>query len=190
MPRKSISHETQHAFDLYANAYTMIEEPHRMSHDGFMFHASGKVLAIADAADLELLLAVPAGTYPHIQRLGLSLEAGDVDILVYEAPTVSVDGTLVPSQNTNRNSANTASMVITHTPTTSADGDLIHTNWVPPTGAGVGSSEGILNIKANGEEWILAADTKYLIRITNESGGVIDLRYEIVFYEIGADAEA
>ena len=46
-----------------------------------------------------------------------------------------------------------------------------------------------MDINAFGEEWILAPSTKYLFRITNNSGGILDLSYEFVWYEIGEDSE-
>ena len=189
MPRKSIAHETQHAFDLYANAYTVIQEPHRMSHDGFMFHASGKQLAIANGADADFLMSVPAGAYPHVQRVRLDTEAGDIDLKMYEGVTTSADGSALPVQNVNRNSSLTPDAAIFGGPTVTDLGTLFHTHWVPPTGAGVGSSTGVMDISAFGEEWILAPATKYLFRITNNSGGALDLRWEFVWYEIGGDSE-
>jgi hypothetical protein len=189
MPRKGIAHETQHAFDLYANAYTVIAEPHRMSHDGFMFHASGKVTGLANAASADFLMVVPAGVYPHVQRVRLDVEAGEVDLVMYENVVTSDDGAAVTSFATNRNSANTPEALIYSAPTITDIGDLFHTRWVPPTGAGVGSSIGVVDVNVFGEEWLLAASNKYLFRITNNSGGVLDYAYEYVWYEIGEDAE-
>ena len=181
MPRKGIAHETQHAFDLYANAYTIIQEQHRMSHDGYMFHASGKVLDIASAASADFIMVVPAGCYPHIQRVSLDLESGDVDFQMYENTITSDNGTPIPVENTNRNSANETCAV--------PYGDLFHTRWAPPSGSGVGNSIGVLDVAIFGEEWILAPSRTYLFRITNNSGAVLDLAFEFVWYEIGEDSE-
>ena len=189
MPRKGIAHETQHAFDLYANAYTVITEPHRMCHDGFMFHASGKVLDIASAASSDFLMVVPAGCYPHIQRVVLHLESGKVDFAMYENTVTSADGSALDVFNTNRNSSNVAAAVPSGAPTVTDVGDLFHTKWAPPSGTGVGNAIGVMDINAFGEEWILAPSTKYLFRITNNSGGILDLSYEFVWYEIGEDSE-
>jgi len=189
MPRKGIAHETQHAFDLYANAYTVIQEPHRMSHDGFVFHSSGKNTGLANAATADFLMSVPAGVYPHVQRVRLDLEDGDVDLAMYEGVTTSADGGVITPFNTNRNSSNTSGAILTGTPTVTDLGTLFHRHWIPPTATGVGAKAGIMDINAFGEEWLLAPSTKYLFRITNNSGGTIDYRWEFVWYEIGADAE-
>ena len=171
-------------FDKYAHAVTVIQEQHRLSHDGFMFHASGKVTGLANDATQDFLLAVPAGVFPHLQRFNLNLESGDIDVLMREAVTTSDDGAANGELNVNRNSSITPSSVLSLGPTVTDAGLLIHTQWVPPTGAGVGSSAGVLDIQ-NGEEWILKPATKYLFRVTNKSGGTIALRYEFVWYEVG-----
>lgn len=182
--RDSQGDEELRKFDKFTHAVTIIQEQHRHSHDGFMYHASGKVAALGNGADQDFLLAVPALTFPHLQRFSISVEAGDVDILLYEGTTTSDDGTPDGELNVNRNSANTPGSVLSLTPTVTGVGTLLHTSWIPPTGAGVGSSAGVLDVTL-GEEWVLKPSTKYLFRVTNNSGGSIDLRYEFVWYEIG-----
>jgi hypothetical protein len=183
--RKSSKNQEIKAYDPFAHALTVIQEQHRMNHDGFMFHASGKVTGMVDTNVDDYLITTPAATFPHFQRVRLDLGGGDFDIQTYEAPTTSAAGTVIPSTNTNRNSSNTADTVITSGPTVSVVGTLVHTTWAPPVGTGIGqSANGISNI-SNGEEWILAPSTEYLIRLTNNSGATIDYRYEFLFYEIG-----
>jgi hypothetical protein len=183
--RKSPGDEEQRKFDPFVHAITVISEPHRLGHDGFVYHASGKVTGMVDANVDEFLLAVPAATFPHIQRVRFSFGGGDVDIETYEGATTSDDGVALSELNTNRNSSNTPSTVLTFGPTVTDDGTLIHTAWAPPTAAGIGlSSEGSGNVDA-GEEWILAPSTKYLVRLTNNSGATIDYRWEFFWYEIG-----
>lgn len=183
--RKNAGNEEKRKFDSYVHAVTVISEPHRLSHDGMVFHASGKQLALANAASAEFAMVVPAGSYPHVQRVRLDLERGDIDLLMYEGATLSDNGTPIPTRNVNRNSPNTSLVPIFGAPTITDDGTLFHTHWVPPTGSGVGSSEGIMDVSAFGEEWILAPSTNYMWRITNNSGGTLDFRYEFVWYEVG-----
>jgi hypothetical protein len=177
--------EEARKFDQFAHAVTTIEELHRLTHDGMVYHTSAKVLSLADAGVYDILIAVPAGTFPHFQRLQLTVGRGDVDIDMYEGTTTSADGTVVGSFNVNRNSTNTASTVTSHTPTITGDGTQIHTQWLAPTATGVGGSvpAGIVG-ETNGEEWVLKPNTKYLIRVTNNSGATINFRYEMLFYEI------
>ena len=186
--RESASDERLRQYDSYAHAITVIQEPHRMAHDGFMHSVTAKFAALADTASLELLLTVPAGVYPHLNKWRSSFGRGDIDIVGYEAPTVSDVGTAMPSLNTNRNSSRVPGMTVSHTPTTSADGSLIHTIWVPPTGTGTGqSANGVANVEA-GEEWILPASTQYLWRITNNSGATIPVSFDLIWYEIAYES--
>lgn len=183
--RRSANDEELFKFDQFAHAVTTIDEPHRMAHDGFMYHASGKVTGMIDANVDEFLLTTQAFNFPHLQRLNFDFGAGDIDIQSYEGATASADGTVIGSNNTNRNSANTADLVMTSGPTLTGDGTLIHTTWAHPVGTGIGqSAQGISDV-TNGEEWILKPSTKYLIRITNNSGATISYRYEVLFYELG-----
>ena len=153
-----------------------------------VFHASGKVTGMIDANVDDFLITVPALSFPHFQRMRIFAGRGDMDINVYEGATTSADGGAVASQNTNRNSSNTPSLVLTSAPTVTDAGTLVHTSWLPPTSAGQGQSGATgLSGETNGEEWVLQPSTKYLIRITNNSGATIDYAYEMLWYEIGYD---
>jgi hypothetical protein len=170
-------------FDNNSRCVSVIQEQHRLSHEGMVFHASGKVTGITNGSNQDFLLAVPAGVFPHLQRFNLHVGAGDIDVLIYEDTVTSDDGATNGELNVNRNSSITPSTVLTLGPTVTDIGTLLHTNWIPPTGAGVGARSGVLDV-GNGEEWLLKPATKHLLRVTNNSGGSIDLRYEFVWYEI------
>ena len=120
----------------------------------------------------------------HLNKMRISLGAGDVDILAYEGCTFSSAGTPLVKQNTNRNSSNASLADMSYTPTLTADGVLIHRIWAVPQGTGVGQSpQGLSNVDA-GEEWILSPNTSYLFSITNNSGGPITVSYDFLWYEI------
>ena len=183
--REHYADEMQRALDPYAHALTTIDTLHRLTHDGFVYHVSNKVTGMANGNVDDYLISIPAGVFPHFQRLQITAGEGNVDMLVYEGTTTSADGTVEGSLNVNRNSTNTASSVLTIAPTVTDEGTLIHTQWVPPSASGVGQSpQGVIG-ETNGEEWVMKPSTKYLIRITNNSGSTIDYRYELLWYEIG-----
>ena len=187
MARRNSGYEMQQAFDKYANALTVITEPHRMIHDGYAYHASGKITGILAAGIHEMMFRVPAGAYPHLHVLRMQFGAGDVDMVAYEGVTVSADGTEVPSHNLNRNSSNVPAMLLFDSPTVTDDGLEIHRQWTPPTATGQGQSvEGVVNVE-QGEEWVLKPSTDYLFRITNNSSDTIDMGFEVMWYEIGED---
>lgn len=185
MPKRSVQDSEQDKFDSLGRGVTVIETLHRNNHEGWVHHAGDKMDGLLTAGSDELLIKVPAGVYPHVQRLTLSLGRGDVDVEIREGPVVSDDGTLVASLNTNRNSANTAEMLTYHTPTVTTPGALVHTMWVPPTSTGVGlSPQGIITREGAGEEWLLAPSTDYQITITNNSGATISWSWSMLWYEI------
>lgn len=184
--REHYEDERQRAMDPYVHASTTIEALHRMTHDGFVFHASGKVTGMIDDNVDDFLISVPAGTFPHFQRFRMFMGRGDVDVLVYEGTTTSADGGAITTNNTNRTSTNTPGVDLFSAPTVTDVGTLVHTSWLPPTSAGQGQSGATgISGETNGEEWVLAPSTKYLIRITNLSGATIDYAYEMLWYEVG-----
>jgi hypothetical protein len=173
------------SYNALNKSQSITDAVHQMGHEGFVHHTSGKILALADAGVYEFLLVVPAATYPHLNRVNFSVSSGDVDIVSFEAPTQTDEGSVLTSYNTNRNSANTPGMLVYTGPTITVDGTQIHTAWVPPTAAGVGQSknDGVADVNA-GEEWIIKPSTEYLIRLTNNAGAAIDFRYEFLWYEL------
>jgi hypothetical protein len=170
--------------DDLAPAIVVIQEPHWATHRGFMHHISGKVTGMITANVDDYLLVTPALNFPHIRRLQFDFGSGDIDVQIYEDSTASADGSPLTSFNTNRNSSNTPLLVFNDAPTITGVGTLMHTTWVVPTAAGIGgSAEGISGV-TSGEEWILKPSTKYLVRVTNNSGDTIAYRYELLWYEL------
>jgi hypothetical protein len=73
-------------------------------------------------------------------------------------------------------------------PTVTGVGTLVHTTWLVPTpvSAGVSKAVGLVG-ETNGEEWILAPSTKYLIRITNNSGATVSYSYDTATRHCGTN---
>jgi len=183
--REHYADEMQRAMDPEIHALTTIDSRHRMVHDGFVYHTSGKVTGMVNANVDEFLL-VTGSVAPHIVKLGFSLGRGDVDILAFEDTTVSANGAeLTEVYNTARTSVNTPTMILYSGPTVTGDGTKIHTSWVPPTATGTGlSAAGALVGDTAGEEWELKPNSNYMIRITNNSGSTIAYQYELLWYEV------
>ena len=182
--RDSNTDEELRSWDRFVHARTVVDHEHRMIHDGFAFHITHRVASLANGAALEGLISVPADSFPHLTGMLFTFGAGDVDIETFEGTTTSADGTAVTTFNRNRNSSITPAISVFHTPTITADGTQIHDRLVPPTGNGVGNREGVVSPNL-GEEWILKPSTKYLVRVTNNSGGAIKLTMEMLWYEAG-----
>lgn len=187
-PKRGNGYNFEMAFDPFASALTVIDEPHRMTHDGFVFHASGKVTGILDAGVQDFLMSCPANCFPHVQKWNINGGRGDIDLLWYEDTVTSSDGTPLLAVNTNRTSSNTPNCQAFINPTITDLGTIMTTNWAPPTGVGVGQTpNGTINVN-EGEEWILKPATKYGFRMVNNSGATISARFEIVWYEIGEES--
>jgi hypothetical protein len=181
---RSVADSEKEKFDPISRGATSISALHRMTHEGFVYHTSGKLTGILDDGVTDILLVVPAYSYPHFQRFRISAGAGDIDMIAYEDTLASADGTPLTVFNTNRNSSNAPNLVVNIAPTVTDVGTAIATTWLVPTVAGVGQqgTAGIVG-ESDGEEWILQPSTKYLIRITNSSGGTIAMLYEMLWYE-------
>lgn len=81
-----------------------------------------------------------------------------------------------------RSSANTPYSTVTHTPTVTATGSVTLVNGrilpggtSPQTRVGGGIRQGV--------EWILAPNTKYLLRVTNGSGSTVAVNVGLEWYE-------
>ena len=176
------------AYDPFAHALTVIQEQHRLIHDGMFYQTSGKQTGLLNAGVEDFLMVTPAFNFPHIQIMQLNFGRGDIDFVAYENTTVSDNGTPLPIENVNRNSSNVPALDLYASPTVTGVGDHIFTLWVPPTGTGTGqSANGVAGV-GQGSEWILAPSTNYLVRLTNNSGSTIDWSYEFAWYEIGYDS--
>jgi hypothetical protein len=182
--RQNTTDEERRKFDAFTHAVTVISEPHRHIHDGFVYHCATKVTGLIDTGTLDHLIVVPAGSFPHFHKMRASVGNGDVDIVMYEGSTASADGTPLSSFNLNRSSSNTPDVVINTAPTITDVGTEIHPLWIPPTGAGIGQTVEGVSAATEGEEWVLAPSMKYLRRITNNSGATISLWLEYFWYEI------
>lgn len=172
--------------DPFAHALTVINETHRLSHDGMVFSYTHKFLTVVNGATARMILAPGAAQHPHINQMRITVGAGDIDIVAYENPTVTSYGTTVPNggkPNVNRSSTNLAELAIYENVTVSAQGSSLHRTWIPPTGTGQGNTFGVLNVTA-GEEWILKPGDEYLIEVTNNSGATIDMALDMLWYEV------
>jgi hypothetical protein len=123
----------------------------------------------------DVLIQVGA-TPMHFSAIASRTTSADVSF--YEAPTFSVAGTAVPSYDKNRSSANSPLATITHTPTVSVAGTKLAGGQINggEKSTAIGGSAGAKNTE--GSEWILAANTDYLLRIVGVSGdGAVNLEW-------------
>lgn len=153
------------SIDSATRAQNIIEYEHHEVHGGSMYHVT-RVVQIDDAASTELLIDTPDTTkwgHMTIQVQG----SFDTEWWLFEA-TTKTGGTAMTEHNHERNSANVATIVVTHTPGGAGDGNEIHHerfgNDSGPAGQGGGSgqSRGTL-------EWVLKQNEEYLLRVTSHT---------------------
>lgn len=152
-------------------AVVFIQSDHHEVHEGESFVVSGQT-SLGSAETLKILI-VTAAKEAHLEIFARS--SGETNYKLYESPTYSAAGSATTEVNRNRGSSETATVVVTTAPTTSANGtQLYESHW----GASVrsGGEERGLN------EWVLAANTAYMILITSEAAGN-DVSYVLDWYE-------
>ena len=185
--RKNRGQEEVFKFDSHAHAVTVIGEPHRMIHDGFMSNASGVAVGIANAAALELFIRLPAGTIRHVIQVEFALDDAPCTVEFFEGSTASADGTAVNIRNHNRIASDPTVDLMFEGPTLTGDGTLLLTRYIPSPASAGGQAAGQL-VSGDDFEWILGHPTlerTYLWRVTNNSGGAITMGYHFNGYQIG-----
>jgi len=119
------------------------------------------------------------GTPTHFYDLNVTVSAGAFTIEFFESPTVTSNGTAQTAINLNRQSTNTHNMNIFSSPTVTSNGTLLKSVKIFQTGTGgKGSGNAIVS-----DKWLLKPNTDYLVRITNNSGGVAEFVGSFSFYE-------
>lgn len=155
----------------HTGALVITQSDHYEIHEGMSYVVSGQT-TLGSSETLKILVTVPANILAHL--IILMRSSGETNYVLYEGPTVSDAGSAATEINRNRASSNSASVVVTTAPTTSANGTQLFTaHW----GASVRSGGDV-----RGEEWILQEGIKYMILITSEAASN-DISYELNWYE-------
>jgi len=140
-------------------------------HNGNHYIASGQA-TLASGASLDVLITVPSGIYNHfLYKVRVNAEA---NVTLYEAPTVSANGTLQSAQNRNRQSTNTADTTIHLTPTVTGVGTLLRVEHI-------GNGQTVGGDGRDENEWIFN-EGLYLLRITSEAANN-DVSWIVDWYE-------
>lgn len=166
--------------DDQTNALKTIDTVHHEVHEGEMWHASYTNSNVANGANLDFVMVTGATKECHAAFEVFA--GGQVTVYLYEAPTLSNNGTGVTAYNMKRSHVGSATATTTHTPTVTQTGTtaLVNGRILP---GGTSATTRIGGGIRTGVEWILAANTKYLLRCTNSSGGAIAINAVVEWYE-------
>ena len=151
--------------EVFSQCVPTITEPHLFIHKGEMFRYRDAI-TLGSGVSQDYLLTTPATPWPH---LNMTADGTAVtSFLMYEA-TDKTGTALQTAFNANRNSANAPLMTI-HKGTTGGTTDgtqlFIYASGVATSG----SSRAPSDVEFAGE-WMLKANTKYIIRITSGTSG-------------------
>lgn len=186
--RDNPSDEEKYKFDPFAHSVTVIQEEHRLVHDGMYFSVNYAFSGLANGASVDIVLSTPVGVFPHLRAWKFALSDGPCAFSLFENPTVTIGGTDLTPVNNNRASSRTAQTTVKADPTITVTGNsLLEAAYVPDPGGGFFTSPGTTAGDVS-EEWVLNQNEDYLLRLTNNSGpGTIDGSLYMVFYELQYD---
>lgn len=158
----------------------MVDVNHQRNHDGRAFYAykiAPDSAPLAALASIDIVLASPAGVYPHLTVDGLCL--GDAELYIYEGTSTN-GGTAFTPINRNRNYAisNPSEVAMVINPTVTAVGTEIDAEIIPG-GGGKKSGGGT----AGSLEYVLKPLTNYLFRLTNVNGVAHAASLTLEWYE-------
>lgn len=158
----------------------MVDVNHQRNHDGRAFYAykiAPDSAPLAALASIDIVLASPAGVYPHLTVDGLCL--GDAELYIYEGTSTN-GGTAFTPINRNRNYAisNPSEVAMVINPTVTAVGTEIDAEIIP---GGVGKKSG--GGTAGSLEYVLKPLTNYLFRLTNVNGVAHAASLTLEWYE-------
>jgi len=164
--------------DEFSGAVGIIDQEHLKIHAGKLFTVAAR-FSLANGATKEFLGVVPAsGTFPHFRKFVIAGGNTPFDVDFFEGTVTSDDGTTITGYNNNRNSTNTHGLSLYADPTVTTDG----TNLEPITAFSTAKDSGGIGSETS-NEWIMKLDTKYLFRITNNSGGTENFTANMFWYE-------
>lgn len=166
------------AIDHKSRTVPMVNFIHYMTHLGNVFNVSTKA-TVGAGADGYFLGKVGA-TAVHWNHYSIGADDGPLDIYLFEAPTISDNGTPMTVVNRNRESSNVSNFSVFAAPTVSADGTELFVNGVLASGTGP-----TLSAQESGDDtiWILAPNTDYIFKIHNDGAGTANVWAHFAWHE-------
>lgn len=157
----------------------VIDELSNAAHEGTAFSVSQDgTIAIGASA---VMLGRTTDKEVHFHGFDIFASDGNFTVHLYEAPTTTADGTPVSAVNRRRNSPKVSTMSVFGAPTVTDNGLTLEHAHVFGTGSqGSHISGGIGGITA---DWVLKANTDYLIGIENLSGAILSYTANFIWAE-------
>ena len=159
--------------DAASNALYVINGEDSKAFSGKLWTVNHYVASLTalSASNVTITQTASNVAYAKISVLSTQLAA----VSLFEGTTVSNAGTAITSYNRNRSVAGSASSTVHHTPTISTDGTAVLPSFLL-------SSFMTQHVEVVGS-WLLKADTKYTVRVTNNGGSAAQVGIFIEWYE-------
>lgn len=125
-------------------------------------------------------LGITGAKQIHFDVISADFQKGGVRLWLYEAPTVTANGTAQTTANLNFASANVSTMSVFLSPTITANGTKKSSKFFPLTGVGVNVAPRSGDI-AGGR--ILKPNTKYLFRLENTDSSTCSFGANFVWHD-------
>lgn len=162
--------------DLTTGAIETIDYAHHEIHGGSHF-CYLNAWDVANAGVQDILVTTGPSALTHLV-FDITCEA-ETDILFYKAPTITTSGRLAENPsvfNRRYDSTATASMFLYPLATLGAVGTLVFHDHI-------GSAKTVGGVIRDNAEHVLAANTSYLLRITNATTSANYIRAKLDWYE-------
>ena len=167
---------------------------HHLGHEGMVFIHGERHNAIANGANYDILIRIPAGNANRQVHLRFAYVSKantgtlDVDVLMYKDVVTSADGAPEIIVSTNDAVVKTTGVLMFSGPT--IDNEPADLGEYKTSLDMFGEKKSASSGENSVPEWILAPDgasaRDYLMRLTNNSGGTIDFNHGLFFYDSGA----
>lgn len=159
----------------------IIQHAHEEIHAGVHFKASDLVTGLGGSVTQLYLLKTPPSKEIHL--LVVISSAPGVTVTIFEAPTVTANGSAVNPRNSNRNfNDNSATLQVFKSPSVNANGTQLETEEIG-SGTASGKFNGATSNDRNEAEIVLKKNTAYLISIVTLSANT-DITTKLFWYEI------
>lgn len=171
-----------HTVNYDVNGCTIIKECETyQTTEGKMYYGEFTVASLGDGSSCTIGIStctVGIGTYPHGRLL---VDVDGAAISEFKETVAYTGGAGVTQYNLNRRSTETSDVTIVSNPTVSDEGTTIQTSYAgttittPSKHGDPGSSKAAF--------WVLKSNTKYILKVTNTSGGAIKVHIAYLFHE-------
>lgn len=193
IPKTGISdiHGTVVSLDRLVESIPTTSTFHHLCHEGYVFIHSNRNAAIENGANLDIVVRIPPGDSTRQVHMRFFFHAKantgtlDVDVCLYKDATVSVTGAASDISNvSDYDNAKTTGVIIYEAATVTDPGTA------KVCEAMLGEKRSASSEESHVPEWIFTPDGEnardYLFRLTNNSGGTVDILDSIFFFDSGA----